>query len=134
MSFQDLKILIVEDDQNTLSTIRTMLKEIGITQIIEGSDGKKALDVLDTIKDGETDIDLIISDWNMPHKTGIELLRDIRQAKPDLPFIMLSARADMNSVESALIAKVTYYIRKPFTLDELEDKIKRAYTTHIAPR
>ena len=98
-----------------------MLREMGITQVFEGSDGKTAQDFIGA---DAMDIDLIISDWNMPHKTGFEFLREIRTTHPNLPFIMITARADVNSVKDALAAGVTYYIRKPFSLGELEEKVK----------
>ena len=121
MNIADMKVLVVEDDQNTRTTIRMMLGEMGMTQVFEGKDGQAAQDFMGS---GAIDIDLVISDWNMPHKTGFEFLREIRTSHPDLPFIMVSARADMNSVGDAIGAGVTSYIRKPFTLDELEQKIQ----------
>lgn len=120
MRKEDLKILLVEDDANTRSTIRAMMAEMGVSQVFEGTDGKTAQEFVDS---DAIDIDLVISDWNMPNKTGFEFLREIRTTHPRVPFIMVTARADENSVKDAMSAGVTAYIRKPFSLKELEEKI-----------
>ena len=62
----------------------------------------------------------------MPHKNGANFLQDLRSKHPTLPFIMITGRADVNSVTDAVNYGVTAYIRKPFTLNELESKIKFA--------
>ena len=121
--FQDMKVLLAEDEVNARKTILMMLKEMGITQIFESADGQIAQEVLDT---EDSDIDLVISDWNMPHKNGANFLQDLRSKHPTLPFIMMTGRADVNSVTDAVNYGVTAYIRKPFTLNELESKIKFA--------
>lgn len=121
--FQDMKVLLAEDEVNARKTILMMLKEMGITQIFESADGQIAQEVLDT---EDSDIDLVISDWNMPHKNGANFLQDLRSKHPTLPFIMITGRADVNSVTDAVNYGVTAYIRKPFTLNELESKIKFA--------
>jgi len=120
MNKNDLRILLVEDDRNTLSTIRMMLIEMGITQVFEATDGQKAQDFVDA---EAAPIDLVISDWNMPQKSGYEFLVDLRAEQPDLPFIMVTGRGDANSVLDAVDAGVTGYIKKPFSLNELESKI-----------
>lgn len=121
--FQDMKVLLAEDEVNARKTIVMMLKEMGITQIFESADGQIAQEVLDT---EDSDIDLVISDWNMPHKNGANFLQDLRSKHPTLPFVMITGRADVNSVTDAVNYGVTAYIRKPFTLNELESKIKFA--------
>ena len=127
MKKQDLKILLVEDDISTRATIRSMLLEMGITQIYEAEDGQTASDFIEmgVSKDKQL-IDLVISDWNMPKKTGYEFLVALRKAKPDLPFLMVTARGDHSSMMDAIGAGVTSYIRKPFSLKELEEKIDDA--------
>ena len=116
----NLNILLVDDDVRTRQTVRMMLSEINEGQVFEQADGNEALDFLDK---GSMPVDLVISDWNMPNKTGFEFLRETRQVFPSLPFIMITARADVNSVKEALGAGVTAYIRKPFSVDELQEKI-----------
>lgn len=116
----NLHILIAEDDDNTRKTIRVMLKELGITQIFEAADGESASQFLKT---NLNTLDLVISDWNMPNKSGFEFLQDLRESHPHVPFLMVSARADEHSVIDARKAGVSGYLRKPFTLNELQNKI-----------
>ena len=73
--------------------------------------------------------DLIISDWNMPVKTGIELLRDVRAdpALKDIPFLMVTAEAEKDNVLEAMEAGVNNYILKPFTAKVLEDKLRSVF-------
>lgn len=124
MKLDNLKILLVEDDLNTRSTIRAMLAEIGIHQVFEATNGHEADQFIEI---EAADIDMVISDWNMPEKTGLDLLLNLRIAKPNMPFIMVTGRADSNSVHDAVTAGVTSYIRKPFSIKELESKITAAY-------
>ena len=120
MSTKNLKILVVEDDENARKTLVMMLRELEVAQIHECSDGAKALKYLD---DKDQDIDMIISDWNMPNKDGFEFLREIRTVSPNTPFIMITARTDKNSIKDAIKSGVTAYLRKPFDLNELREKI-----------
>lgn len=120
MKADNVTVLLVEDDQNVRSTLKAMLREMGVSQVFQAGDGQEALKYFDANPDG---VDMVICDWNMPHKTGIEFLREIRQVYPDMPFLMITARADKESIIAAKSAQVTAYIRKPFTFDELKDKI-----------
>jgi len=115
-----MSILLVEDDFNVRSTINAMLREIGFTEIEGVSNGADALRYFD---DHADDVILVVCDWNMPQKTGIEFLREVRQSHPDLPFLLVTARADQESILSAKRAGVTGYLRKPFTLTGLNDRV-----------
>ncbi len=120
MKLNEHIFLLVEDDPNVRLTIKCMLHEMGITQIREAENGHTALRFLE----GEAiEISFIICDWNMPHKTGIEFLREVRQVSETIPFLMITARADKDSILAAKSSNVTAYIRKPFTFKELKDKI-----------
>ena len=88
--------------------------------MIEAEDGNKALQVMGS---SLYPIDIIVCDWNMPNKSGFEFLREIRQTHPTLPFLMITARADISSVSDARGAGVSGYIRKPFSYDELNSKV-----------
>jgi two-component system chemotaxis response regulator CheY len=102
--------------------LKNILTQIGYKNIIEADDGTTAMGVLKHEK-----IDLIISDWNMPKMTGLELLKNVR-ANPDLatiPFIMVTAEAQQDNIILAVKAKVSQYIVKPFTADTLGEKIKK---------
>lgn len=116
-----LKILVVDDQPDMRSMVRGMLGDMGITQIFEASDGREALSFADAAIDM---IDIVICDWNMPKLSGIELLRQMRSVMPDLPFLMLTGRGDLDSVAEAKSAGVTAYIRKPFSPANLEIKLR----------
>lgn len=121
LPFQDLKVLLVEDQSEARAMIRNMLSEIGVTQIFEAPDGREALKFIDNAFDF---IDLIICDWNMPSMTGVELLRQLRTVYTDVPFLMVTGRSDFDSVVEAKTSGVTAYIKKPFSAAQLEAKIK----------
>ncbi len=119
--FQDLRILIVEDQADMRAMIKNMLGELGVTQIFEASDGRQGLSFVDSAFDF---VDIIICDWNMPAMSGVEFLRQIRTVDASFPFLMITGRSDMESVVEAKSSGVTGYIRKPFSSTQLEAKIR----------
>ena len=117
-----MKVLVVDDFATMRRIVKNILTQLGYKSIIEADDGTTAMDVLKQEK-----IDLIISDWNMPKMTGLELLKNVR-ANPDLatiPFIMVTAEAQQDNIILAVKAKVSQYIVKPFTADTLGEKINK---------
>ncbi len=118
---KDLRVMIVEDQQDVRAMVRNMLAELGITQIFEAPDGRDGLTFLDEAMDM---VDIIICDWNMPKMSGLELLKQLRTVEPDMPFLMLTGRNDLESVVEAKSSGVTAYIRKPFSSAELEAKLR----------
>lgn len=128
-SLENLRILIVEDQAESRSMLKNMLVERGITQIFEARDGREALDFIDSAFDF---IEIVICDWNMPKISGVELLRQLRTVDPDLPFLMITGRSDMESVIEAKASGVTGYIRKPFSPVQLEEKLKVIVQKHKA--
>lgn len=117
---KNLRIMLVEDQPDTSKMIKNMLLELGVTQVYMSPDGQKAMEFMDSADDF---VDLIMCDWNMPRVTGIELLRQLRTVYPGLPFLMVTARGDIESVIVAKEAGVSGFIRKPFSLDELKQKL-----------
>ena len=122
MKIDRLKVLIVEDQQKARMTLRHMLAEIGINQIFEAQDGKEARNFMEV---GHSLVDLVICDWNMPNATGLDLFRYISEHKKYLSFLMVTGRSDMDSIMEARNAGIRAYIRKPFSLGDLEQKIFR---------
>jgi len=120
-SIKDLKILVVDDQLEVRAMIRNMLTELGITQIFEASDGKEAMVFTDNAMDM---IDIVICDWNMPKMSGIDLLKQMRSVYPEVPFLMITGRSDVESVSMAKSSGVTAYIRKPFSPAHLEIKLR----------
>lgn len=118
--FSSLSILVVDDEASVTRLVRMMLKDLGITQVYMSKDGKEALGLLGDFGD---DIDLVICDWNMPGCSGLELLKQVRTVDPRLPFLMLTARADVSSVKEARDFGVSDYLKKPFSAESLQKKI-----------
>lgn len=125
MNLSTIKILLVEDDTHVCETIQLMLREMNIVNVHTEHNGRDALQYMDNPENG---VDLIICDWNMPHKTGLEFLRETRQAYPDIPFLMVTARADEESVITAKQSGITAYIPKPVKFEPLRDKIMAILT------
>jgi len=121
---KNMKILIVDDFSTMRRIIKNLLRELGFTNTYEADDGTTALPML---KKGG--FDFLITDWNMPGMTGIELLRAVR-ADPDLatlPVLMVTAEAKREQIIAAAQAGVNGYIVKPFTANTLKEKIERIF-------
>ena len=120
IKLQNIHILVVEDNPRTLKLIQAVLKEMGVGQIFTAPDGREAQTFLDA---GGELINLIICDWNMPRMTGLELLKQVRMSNPEMPFLMVTARGNIDSVMAAKKSGVSAYVVKPFSPAELEQKI-----------
>ena len=117
----DLRVLIVDDQPEVRSLVREILSEAGVTRIFEAANGKEAMQFIDA--DFES-VNLIVCDWNMPSLTGIDFLKQIRSVFPDIPFLMVTGKSDKNSVLEAKMAGVSAFIRKPFSPEQLEAKLR----------
>jgi two-component system, chemotaxis family, chemotaxis protein CheY len=117
---KNIKILVVDDFATMRKVVKNLLKQAGYENIVEAEDGVSALRILKSQK-----VDFVISDWNMPNMTGIELLKAVR-ADSDMstmPFLMVTAEALQDNVIAAVKAGVSNYIVKPFTAEILNEKI-----------
>ncbi|MBA3013425.1 MAG: response regulator [Proteobacteria bacterium] len=122
MPDSNIKVLVVDDFATMRRIVKNILTQLGYKNIIEADDGTTAMNILKQEK-----IDMIISDWNMPKMTGLELLKNVR-ANPEwtkIPFIMVTAEAQQDNIILAVKAKVSQYIVKPFTADTLGEKINK---------
>ena len=120
MADQNMKILTVDDFSTMRRIIRNMLRQLGYNNIVEAEDGAEALSLLQREK-----VDFVISDWNMPNMSGLDLLKAIRaddNLKP-LPVLLVTAEALKENVVEALKAGVNNYVIKPFTAETLKEKI-----------
>jgi len=117
-----IKVLIVDDFATMRRILKNILKQLGFKNLVEADDGTTAWDILE-----EQSIDLIISDWNMPKMTGLELLKKVRaDAKyKTAPFLMVTAEAQKQNVIEAVQAGVSNYVVKPFTAEAISDKLKK---------
>jgi len=129
-----LKVLVVDDSKTMLRIIKNSLikLEIPSDNIITATDGEEAWDILTTI-DLETGKeftpDAILTDWNMPNKNGLELVKLIRANKKfdDIPIVMITTEGGKAEVITALKAGVNNYIVKPFTPKVLQEKLKTIF-------
>jgi two-component system chemotaxis response regulator CheY len=115
--------MVVDDSPQIVNIVSKMLKErLKFGRVIGLTDGKEALQVLK-----EEQIDWVISDWEMPNVSGLELLKLVRNnpKTADIPFILMSSRADKESLVEAVTAGVSDYITKPFSPAKLDEKLRR---------
>lgn len=116
-----MKILIVDDSLTMRRIIMNSLKDLGYSDFIEAENGKQGLDRLQ-----ETMVDLVITDWNMPVRNGLEMVKSIRALKgafADVPILMVTTNATSGDVVEALKAGVDNYVTKPMTKESLKEKI-----------
>jgi two-component system, chemotaxis family, chemotaxis protein CheY len=118
----EMRVLVVDDFATMRKIIKNVLKQIEIDNVVEAENGKHALTVLRS-----DDIDFIISDWIMPEMTGIEFLRACKEDEQikKIPFVMVTAEAQKDSVLEAIKSGVDNYIVKPFTPEKLKDVISK---------
>ena len=124
MSDPKMKFLVVDDFSTMRRIVRNLLKELGFTNVDEAEDGVIALQKL---KGG--DFDFVVTDWNMPNMTGIELLRAIRAdaTLKVLPVLMITAEAKKENIIAAAQAGASGYVVKPFTAATLAEKLDKIF-------
>ncbi len=117
-----MKFLVVDDFSTMRRIIKNLLRDIGYTDVVEAEDGKLALSQLKT---GQ--IDFVITDWNMPNMTGLELLKEIRKEKgfDELPVLMVTAESRKEQIVEAAKSGVNGYIVKPFNAQTLREKLDK---------
>ncbi len=119
-----MTILAIDDFPTMRRIVKTLLRQLGFNNVLEADDGVDGLEIVKT-----QGVDFIISDWNMPRMTGLELLKAVR-ADPDLkgiPFLMITAEAEKENIIQAVQAGVSAYVVKPFTAEVLKRKIDQIF-------
>ncbi len=119
-----IKVLVVDDFATMRRIVKGVLKQLGFTDIIEAEDGSLALEELKKEKIG-----LIVSDWNMPNMTGLDLLKAVRGDAnlKGIPFIMVTAEGQKENVVEAVKSGVSNYIMKPFTPETFSEKLQKVF-------
>ncbi len=120
----NMKIMVVDDMSTMRRIVKNILKQLGFANIDEAENGKEALDKLRADKFG-----FVVSDWNMPVMTGIDMLRAIRadEGLKHIPVLMVTAEAQKENIVEAVQAGVSNYIVKPFTAESLQDKMAKIF-------
>jgi len=121
---KNMQILVVDDFSTMRRIVKNVLRELGFNNMKEAEDGAPALQILKTSK-----IDFVVTDWNMPGMTGLELLKAIRadDKLKTLPVLMVTAEAKREQIIEAAQAGVNGYVVKPFTAQTLKVKMEKVF-------
>ncbi|MCE8040585.1 chemotaxis protein CheY [Halomonas desiderata] len=124
MADKNMSFLVVDDFPTMRRIVRSLLKELGYTNVEEAEDGQEALSKL---RAGS--FEFVVSDWNMPNLDGLEMLKQIRAdaALKDLPVLMVTAEAKKENIIAAAQAGASGYVVKPFTAATLEEKLNKIF-------
>ena len=122
MAYKDMTVLVVDDFSTMRRIVRKILKDLQFQEVIEAENGAEAFQLLQTNK-----VDLIVSDWNMPTMTGLELLKRVRadERLKGLPFLLVTAESQKENIIEAIQAKVSNYVVKPFSPAVLMEKLAK---------
>ncbi|WP_200763791.1 chemotaxis response regulator CheY [Nitrosophilus alvini] len=121
---RNIKILVVDDMSTMRRIIKNLLNQLGYKNIDEAEDGQVGLQKLRTKK-----YDFVVTDWNMPNMTGLEMVQEIRKDPnlKHLPILMVTAEAKKENVIMAIKAGVNNYIVKPFPAEVLKEKMEKIF-------
>ncbi|MGQ9642753.1 MAG: response regulator [Ignavibacterium sp.] len=128
----NLKFLVVDDSVTMRRIVINSLANLNYLDYVEATDGKDALAKLES----DPEINFVITDWNMPEMSGLELVKAIRSDErfSELPVLMVTTRGLKNDIIEALKARVNNYILKPFTPQVLREKIEQILSTTITEK
>ncbi|AMD01813.1 MULTISPECIES: chemotaxis response regulator CheY [Halomonas] len=124
MADKNMSFLVVDDFPTMRRIVRSLLKELGYTNVEEAEDGQEALSKL---RSGG--FEFVVSDWNMPNLDGLEMLKQIRadDGLKELPVLMVTAEAKKENIIAAAQAGASGYVVKPFTAATLEEKLNKIF-------
>ncbi len=116
------KVLVADDSSTMRKIILRSLRAIGIPdeETVEASDGAEAVDLF-----GQGHFDLVLTDWNMPAKSGLEVTQEIRKQNATVPIIMITTESEKSRVVEAIQAGVSDYLVKPFDAETLRAKVEK---------
>jgi two-component system chemotaxis response regulator CheY len=125
MSKSSIRVLIVDDMPAMRTILRDMIEQLGFTDLSEAEDGDLAWQQVQD-RDAQSQFGLIISDWNMPGMSGMDLLRAVRSYAPtrELPFLMITGEGDQDHLAEAFSPGITDYVVKPFDVEQLRMKLE----------
>jgi len=114
------KVLVVDDSGVMRKVISRALQSVGFNEIVEAGDGEEAMSAF-----LKNDFHMVMTDWNMPNKTGIELTHEIRALGSKVPIFMVTTEGEKVRVLEAIKAGITDYLVKPFSSDVLREKLAK---------
>jgi|SRR3989304_3329673 len=114
------KVLVVDDSGTMRKIVIRALNAVGFSDTVEAGDGVDALEMFKN-----SSIDIVLTDWNMPNKSGVDLAREIRALGSTVPIFMITTESEKGRVMEAIQAGVTDYLMKPFTQEVLQQKLEK---------
>lgn len=113
-----MRIMLIDDSKTMRNIQKSVLKQLGYTELEEACDGQDALSKVSAFKP-----DLCLVDWNMPNMDGLTFVKKFRETDKTTPLIMVTTEAEKSRVIEAIKAGVNNYVVKPFTPDLLSERI-----------
>lgn len=116
----NMKILVVDDMVTMRRIVKNILRQLGFSNIDEAENGREALQKLRSDTFG-----CVVSDWNMPVMTGIDMLRAIKadEKLKAIPVLIVTGKAQQSNLVEAVQAGASNYIVKPFTVETMQEKL-----------
>jgi two-component system chemotaxis response regulator CheY len=113
-----MKVLVADDSGVMRKIIIRGLTSLGVTETVEACDGNEAIKHFQ-----EQAFDMVLTDWNMPGKTCIEVLKEIRASGATIPVVLITTETEKRRVMDAIQAGVSEYVIKPFDAASLQAKL-----------
>ncbi len=131
MHLEGLHVFMIEDSIMARNKLTEYLEEMSITDVSEAGSGDSALEMLEKLKEDNRLPGLILLDWNMPQKDGLEVLQSLRKndAYNSIKVLMVSAERDKTQIVNALSAGANGFLSKPVTMDSLKEKIEEVMSS-----
>lgn len=114
------RVLVADDSSTMRKIILRSLQAVGVSDATEAGDGEEAV-----VKFQQETFDVVLTDWNMPKKNGLEVIQEIRKLNATVPIIMVTTEAEKTRVMEAIQAGVSDYLVKPFTAETLREKLEK---------
>jgi two-component system chemotaxis response regulator CheY len=115
-----MHVLVADDSRTMRKIILRSLAAVGVPDAVEAADGNEAIAAFQ-----QGQFDLVLTDWNMSGKSGLEVVQEIRKLNKHVPIIMVTTEAEKSRVLEAIQAGVSDYLVKPFTADTLREKLAK---------
>jgi two-component system, chemotaxis family, chemotaxis protein CheY len=128
----DTRVLVVDDMAAMRQLVKGQVRNMGFKNVFDADHGETAFEILLTqLAKGEP-IGLVLSDWNMPVMSGIDLLKKVRGMAEfkTLPFMLITAEGEQSQVVDAIKSGVSNYLVKPFTPAQIQEKIAAVWKKH----
>tara|TARA_R110002072_G_scaffold64203_4_gene159569 strand:+ start:8710 stop:9105 length:396 start_codon:yes stop_codon:yes gene_type:complete len=125
-----MKVIVIDDMMTMRKILSKMLKEIGFSDITEADDGASAWPLIEEAHNTGKPYQLIVSDWNMPNMSGLDLLLKVKDTEGinKAAFLMITAEAEQSKIINVVEAGASDFLVKPFKSDALKDKINKIFS------